>query len=91
MENQTIVLPTNNIEGNITICKIENQEVAVLKNTVFSVTEKHQYISYDVCNKQIIKEYTVPQFTGLGFISMGILIVVVVLVIWDAFDSLLTN
>ena len=75
MENQQIIVPTSNVEGNITNCKIENQVLRVDRKNVLSLTEKTTYITYDVCNKEVLSEYTVPEITGTCFIGfLGIVI-----------------
>jgi hypothetical protein len=73
------VLVGGNVSGNITSCKIEQQNVSISRKGLFSASETNTYISYDVCNKQIIREYTVPSFTALGgvYCFLGLFVVVI--------------
>ena len=79
MENQQIIIPASDqIVGDITSCKIEKEVFRVDRLSSFSLTEKTTYIAYDVCNKEILSQYTVPELSGLGFIlafCLGIFIV----------------
>jgi hypothetical protein len=65
-QTNTIIPVGNNVEGNITSCKIEEQKIQTNRNSVFSITQKDTYASYDVCSKQIIRTYDIPHFTGFG-------------------------
>ena len=52
-----MIIPTNNIEGNITSCRIEQALKSIDKKSVFSLTQTNTYMTYDVCNRQVISEY----------------------------------
>ena len=56
------------VKGDITSCKIENQTKSVHRDSVSSVTQTTNYISYDACSKTVLEEYSVPEPTGVGFI-----------------------
>lgn len=81
-----IILAGNNIEGNITDCKIENQIIKVEKNSVFSLQQKRTYASYDVCTKEIIHQYVIPEFTGFALIGAFLVIVIFTIAIVAWFD-----
>ena len=66
----TMIVPTNKVEGDITSCKIENQVLCVEKKSVLSFKQTTTYVSYDVCSKSIIQEYTIPEFTTFGFVMI---------------------
>lgn len=68
MTTNTVVVPTNGVEGNLTSCKIETAKISVEKEGVFSFTQQVTHRSYDVCSKEIIREYTVTDFTIWPFI-----------------------
>jgi hypothetical protein len=74
MNTQTIIVPGPKVEGNITSCKIEQVLKSIDKKSVFSLRQTSTYITYDVCNKQIITEYKVPEFTSFSVI-FGIAII----------------
>ena len=79
MDTQTIIVPGSKVEGNITSCKIEQVLKSVDKKSVFSFRQTSTYITYDVCNKQIIAEYKVPEFTSFG-IFLGVAIVFLLMI-----------
>lgn len=77
MANQTAVVG-GDVKGDITSCKIENQTKSVKKDSVFSFQQTTTYITYDVCNKESIAEYKVPEFTMFGIFApflVGVLLV----------------
>lgn len=77
MSNQTTIIPASEVEGNITSCKIENQVKEVKKDSTFSIQKTTTYMTYDVCNREVIAEYQVPEFTG--FIGMVIIVPIAIL------------
>ena len=79
-KNQTTLIPASNVEGNITSCKVENQVKTIKKDSVFSIQRTTTYMTYDVCNRQQIAEYQVPEFTGLG-VWAGVAVIVVIVII----------
>ena len=64
--NQDKIIVGGNVQGDVTSCRIENQLKSIQKNSIFSIKQDKTYITYDVCNKQIISDYTVPSFTGFS-------------------------
>lgn len=79
MSQQTVVVPTAGVEGNLTSCKIETSQIMVEKNGVFSFTQAVHYRSYDVCSKEVVNDYVVPEFTLWPFILFfGILFTIMV-------------
>ena len=69
MENDKIILGGGNIQGNITSCKIENQIIRIDKKSAFSPIQYTTYASYDVCSRQVIERYVVPETNDFfGFI-----------------------
>lgn len=62
----TTIIPTNNVEGNITSCKIETAEISVDRKSLTSFSEFTTYQSYDVCTKQVTSVYTLQELTGFG-------------------------
>ena len=81
MNEANVIVPTSNVEGNITNCKIENQLLSIDRKSAFSVTETRNYITYDVCNKQELARYSMPEFTGNGGIGVFILFLILFAVI----------
>jgi hypothetical protein len=65
METQTIIPVGNQVEGNITSCKIENQLIKIDKESIFSLSQLKTYAAYNVCDKEIINQYQVPEGTSL--------------------------
>lgn len=77
-----IIIPSSEVKGDITSCKIDKQIVSIERKSVFSISQKVNYITYDVCNKQQISSYSVPEFTGnillvlgVGFVAFWIVII----------------
>jgi len=70
---EPLIVTNGEVKGDITSCKIENQLKKVQRDSLTSVSEKNTYISYDVCSKSVVDEYTVPSFTGVGFIILAVL------------------
>lgn len=79
--SNNVIVGSENIEGNITSCKIENQLKLVKKNSAFSIQQTSTYMTYDVCNKHTIAEYTVPEFTGMAPPVLMFLVVFVGMVV----------
>ena len=72
----TIIPVGNEVRGDITSCKIENQLIMTQRNSAFSITEYNTYAAYNVCDKRIINQYSVSDFTGMGllYIAVGIIV-----------------
>jgi hypothetical protein len=81
MTNTNVIVSSPNLKGDITSCKLEQQEIRVDRKSVFSLQEKHTYVSYDVCNKQVVEQYTLPRWTDLAS-SIPMVIFGVVIVWW---------
>jgi hypothetical protein len=79
---QTVIVPGTNVEGNITSCKIENQLISTQRSSALSVTETNTYASYDVCSKEIISQYSVPQVTELGELGLVIVLSAILFAWW---------
>jgi hypothetical protein len=79
--SQTILVPANQIEGNITTCKIENQIKSVERKSAFSLTETKNYMTYDVCNRQVISEYSIPEITGAIIFPIFIIPIILMFII----------
>lgn len=81
-----VFIAGSNVEGNITSCKIENQLIKVDRKSVLSPTEVKTYISYDVCNKQVINTYTLQEWRdGIGMVPLGIILA---LFVWKSWNRL---
>lgn len=76
--SNNIIIPTNKVEGDITNCKIEHQQIRVDKRSMWSLKQTTTYISYDVCSKDILQEYTIPQFSGFSVI-LGLVFIAILL------------
>lgn len=76
MSNNTIIVPTDGVKGDITSCEITTQLISTKRDSMFSFQEMNTYVSYDVCNKQILREYSIPSWTGFGFIASCVLVVI---------------
>lgn len=68
-DTNTVIVPSSNVQGNITSCKIDTEQIDTHVNSLFSLKEMDTYRSYNTCNQQTIKEYTVPTFTAFGVIA----------------------
>jgi len=79
MANQTIIPVGNQVEGDITSCKIENQVISVQKLSAFSIQKRTTYASYDVCSKQIIQQYTIPEINDFGVMVIFIITICIVI------------
>ena len=80
------VLVGGEVKGDITSCKIESKVVAVDRKGLFSFSQKQTNVSYDVCNKQIVKEFVTPAFTSFGFIVTGFglfAILIILVALWN--------
>lgn len=55
-----------NIEGDVTSCKIENVLVKTYRKGVFSMSQQESYMSYNNCTKEVLAEYDIPTMTVLG-------------------------
>jgi len=75
-ENANIIVPTNEVQGNITNCKVEKVRINTKKDSVFSLKEINTYQIYNVCDKSVIREYSLPEFTNLSVIMLGMLFVI---------------
>jgi len=79
-----ILIGGENVEGNVTSCKIENQLKSVEKNSAFSIQQKKEYMTYDVCNKKVIDEYSVPAFTGFSIFFAVTIFVIIIMSLYAA-------
>lgn len=78
-ENKAVVV-SGDVQGNITSCGIEQQIKSIEVNHALSLSGKVTYITYDVCNKDILAEYTRPEPTELGWALIIVLSIVAVFV-----------
>lgn len=83
MAEPTILVPTSEVTGDVTICKIERQLLKVERQSAFSLIEKNTYATYNVCTKEIIETYTVPSISGLGFLT-GVAVLVFIFILLKA-------
>lgn len=86
----TAVIPTNNVQGDITSCGIETRSIQVERNGAFAFTERTTYQSYNLCSKETIREYSVDGLTFGG----GIVIVFfcfVALILLASIGASITN
>ena len=85
MTQTNVLVPTANVIGDVTACKIENQLISTERVSATSLQEVNTYVSYDVCSKQIIYQYQVPDITFFGGMAIlagvvGIIIVTAVVI-----------
>lgn len=73
MSNETNILDNVKIQGDITSCKIETLKLSIEKKGIFSPTQKITYQNYDVCTKNVINTYVIPEING-GFIGLLLII-----------------
>jgi hypothetical protein len=92
MDNQptapaVAVVPSSDVQGNITACQINQQLLSIQRQSAFSITELDTYITYDVCSKKVLAQYSVHDLTdfGTGFLTIGAFIL-----LFAAFTALLT-
>ena len=69
MNTQTIIPVGNDVQGDITSCKIDNAVLSISKNSALSLTERTTYASYNVCTKEVIQTYEVPNVTTFALVS----------------------
>ena len=81
MDTQSTVVVGGNVQGDITSCKVEDVVVAVSRKSAFSFTEVNKHQSYNVCTRQLIKEYDVPSITGMGLLGVAAGIVLFIVII----------
>lgn len=82
------ILTGGDIKGDITSCKIENKLIKLDKKSPFSLTQNKTYVSYDVCTKQTIETYTVPELTEFwgAFFAIGIPVLIMGLILLVAYS-----
>lgn len=80
-----VILPVNNeVQGNITDCKIETAQIKIDRESILSLTEIKTYQSYDVCTKKVINEYTVKEVSPVGFgwgLGLGVIILFLLVIV----------
>jgi hypothetical protein len=79
--SKTIVPVDGNIKGDITDCKIETVKKSVERRGSLSATQKENYVTYDVCTKNIVTEYQTSTITSFGFLYVVIGVVAVFIVL----------
>ena len=87
----TILLPSTKIEGDVTSCKVESVIQSVQKEGAFSFEQISTYQTYDVCTKEIIEVYSVPELTLFGgFLVVPVLILALLVpfIVWVTFAIL---
>ncbi len=87
MDNTKVVVG-GNVSGDITSCKIEQQAIKTDRKTVFTFTENTTYVAYDVCNKRIISQYTVPEWTIFGGLMFPLIVFIVISAIAGFFKGI---
>ncbi len=63
---QTAIIPSSEVSGNITSCGIETAQIAVFRDSAFSITQTSQYQSYNVCTGAVVKAYDINELTDFG-------------------------
>lgn len=90
MAEPVTVIPASEVEGNITSCKVENQVKSIQKESAWSFRQTSNYMTYDVCNKNVLAEYQVPEFTTFGLfmvITVPIILIITLAAIFDGGGS----
>ena len=80
------VIVGGNVSGDITSCGIDSQLVDVAKDNVWSIRQMSTYRAYDMCTKQVINEYSVPEFTMIApayFIGVPLMLIILVGIVSD--------
>lgn len=75
---ETVVPVAGDVKGDITACKIETVKKSVDRKGAFSFTQKENYVTYDVCTKQIVTEYSTKTVTGGGLFVVCLAAVVLI-------------
>lgn len=91
MAEANVLIGGSNVKGDITSCKIENQEIATARNSIWSWKETKTFVSYDVCNKQIIRQYDIPQWTASGGLGLLVSIFIGCLLLWAILSVITEN
>jgi hypothetical protein len=76
MSNTAVVVPAQNVQGNISTCQILNQQVRMDIAHWYSFTELDHYESFNTCTGQIVAEYDVPSLTLLWGIPLLLFVVI---------------
>lgn len=90
MSNETNILDNVKIQGDITSCRIETLKLSIEKKGIFSPTQKVTYQNYDVCTKNVINSYVVPEINP-GFIGLLFIIILVGCVLTCVITAILDN
>ncbi len=79
MSTQQIIVPVGNeVAGDITNCKIENVILSINRSSAFSLRQTVSYASYDVCTKEIIQIYDVPEQTEFCAVVIALCFLLIV-------------
>jgi len=91
METNAVAITNSELKGDVTSCKIETLKFSTERKGVFSPTQKITYQNYDVCTKNVVNTYSVPEI-NVGFIALlftiALAICVGVLIICSIIDNL---
>ncbi len=86
----TIVPVGNEVKGDITQCRIETVKKSVQRKGSLSLSQKENFVTYDVCTKQIVTEYSNSSLTGVGVVGaillVGIAFTVILFVMASTLD-----
>lgn len=80
--SSTALVPTSEVEGNITSCGIDTKPISVERHGAFSLTENTTYRSYNMCSQEVVKEYSTQTITGFGAFTGFVLLIVVLVVLF---------
>lgn len=70
MDSKAAVVVGGNVQGDITSCEIKDMVVSVERGSVFSFTQKTSHFVYNVCTKEEVGKYAVPELTDMGIIGV---------------------
>ena len=74
----TVVVPTNGVEGNITSCGLDTANISTQRDSAFSFTEYNTYQTYNVCTGEVVKQYDVQGVTFFGGFVIFVLVIVLI-------------
>lgn len=77
----TAIIPTNNVNGDITSCKYETVKKDVKRSGSLALKQHETFTVYDVCTKKQISEYSNSSLTFFGFTITGLLILLAVVIL----------
>ncbi|MFZ2882118.1 MAG: hypothetical protein WA019_03520 [Candidatus Moraniibacteriota bacterium] len=84
---KTVIVPQNNVEGNITSCEVKDMVINAEKTSVFQLTIKETHMVYDVCTRKEVNRYDQTHLADFGWAMIIAPIFLVFFIIVASSDS----